>query len=83
MDLIQGVVVEVVNNDTLEMEITHEGAGNSNSYDSTEHIKLEAIAVHQDKKAIEKKFLGENVRCRIEGKNNLGFIIAGEIELLR
>jgi len=88
MDIIQGVVVEVIDNDTFEMEVTHESAKNSCQYQSTEHIKLHknvagVRALDQNKKAIEKKFLGENILCRIEGKNNLGFIVAGEIELLR
>jgi len=87
-DLIQGVVVEVIDRKTFEIEITHVGARNYSRYDFTEHIKIHDNVIGMknmdyDKSEVIKKLLGKNIRCIIEKKDELGHFIANEIEFLR
>ncbi len=76
-DTIWGNVLEVVDGDTFDMEVTHIGDTNQYSYNQHERIRIEEIdapelptrAGRRAQRTLEGAILGRSVRCDIRARD--------------
>lgn len=83
-DTIRGPVINVIDGDTFDMNVTHVGNNNKYKYNDKERIRmaggdapeLNTSGGVQAKQALENRLIGKEVRCAIQSRDTFGRIIA-------
>lgn len=89
VDIIHGLVMNVIDGDTFVMHVKRIGTNNKESYGEIERIRIAGIdtpelgssAGQAAKSALERKLNGKEVKCYIQARDKYGRIVA-EIEVL-
>ena len=84
-DVIWGNIVKVIDGDTFDIKVTHEGTGNQDRYKGRERIRIEVIdapelfspAGKRAKRYLERAIMGKFVRCDIRTRDVYGRLICG------
>ncbi len=82
-DIIWGDVINIVDGDTFDLRVTHEGKNNVHDYGDEERIRIEDIDAPEIpsasgqrlKDALEKKMLGKHVKCSIRDRDDYGRLV--------
>ena len=83
VDTIQGRVTKVIDGDTFDMNITGVGANNSETYNSTERIRLadmndpelKTIAGQKAKQNLKAKIDRKMVKCKVQSRDSYGRLV--------
>jgi len=84
VDVIRGIVVNIVDGDTFDMKVTHIGNNNNEEYNNEERVRIVDIdkpelrtpAGQRSKDLLERKLKGREIRCYIQARDTYGRIIA-------
>ena len=76
-DTIRGPVINVIDGDTFEIEVTHVAKNNAHEYNDTERIRIADIdapelntgAGARSKSILQRKLKGKNVRCYVQTRD--------------
>ena len=88
-DVIWGLVTNVIDGDTFEMNVTHIGKSNSNKYNENEIVRINGIDAPEmgtpegltAKMALSLRILGKQVVCTVHARDKFGRVVADfEIE---
>lgn len=83
-DTIRGPVTAVIDGDTFDMNVTHEGTENGNKYGDHERIRIASIdapelntmAGKRSKETLERKLKGKEVRCHVKARDTYHRVVA-------
>ncbi len=83
-DTIKGPVVNIVDGDTFEMNVTHIGKDNKNKYRDKERIRIAEIDAPEigrpgSKRStdlLKRKLKGKVVRCYVQARDTYGRVVA-------
>jgi endonuclease YncB( thermonuclease family) len=89
IDIIRGPVINIVDGDTFDIEVTHIRKENKNKYNDKERIRIEDIDEPElsspdekrSKDKLEKKLKGKEVLCFIVNLDSYGQIVA-DVEIV-
>jgi len=83
-DTIRGPVIDIIDGDTFDMNVTHTGKNNKRDYKDKERIRIAEIDApelrapggQRSKDLLERKLKGKEVRCYIQARDDYGRIVA-------
>lgn len=89
VDTIRGLVIEIIDGDTFDMNVTHTGNDNKNDYNNKERIRIAGIDApelrsprgQRSKDLLERKLKGKEVRCYVQARDTYGRVVA-EVKVL-
>jgi hypothetical protein len=89
MDILEGLVMDVVDGEMLELEVEHVHAPSAHQYGAREYIRVTEEGTASRESASDEEsaalmgltYQNRRVRCYVEGRDSLGRIIA-EVEVL-
>lgn len=89
MDILEGLVLDVVDGEMLELEVEHVRAPSAHQYGAREYIRVtegdgasrEAASDEESAALMGLTYQNRRVRCYVEGRDSLGRVIA-EVEVL-
>src|SRR4051812_21075962 len=88
-DILEGVVMDVVDGEMIELEVDHVDARNASQYGAREYIRVTDGSVASREDALDEEaaarmaldYQDRRVRCYVEERDDQGRII-GELEIL-
>lgn len=83
-DTIRGPVRNIVDGDTFDIDVTHVGKSNRETYGNEERIRIADIdapelgsaAGSRSKGSLERKLKGKEVRCYVQTRDTYGRVVA-------
>ena len=88
-DSVRGPVVDVIDGDTFDINVTHKGKNNKYTYNDTERIRivgidapeLNTVAGIHAKANLKAKILGKEIRCKVHSRDTFQRLV-GDVELV-
>ena len=88
-DNVRGPVVDVIDGDTFDMNVTYKGNNNKYPYNKTERIRivgidapeLNTIAGIHAKTNLKAKILGKEIRCHVHSRDSFQRLV-GDVEIV-